>query len=107
MDVDANKRLVVRFYEEVWARGNVEFAEEVFADDYVRHDLRQTQAAPGAAGQARIAESFREAFPDLQWRVDLVLAEMTSSPLAGLLPAPTPAAGAISLRRASVRSSPA
>src|SRR5829696_4848337 len=75
MDVDANKRLVVRFYEEVWARGNVEFAEEVFADDYVRHDLRQTQAAPGAAGQARIAESFREAFPDLQWRVDLVLAE--------------------------------
>ena len=75
MDVDANKRLVVRFYEEVWARGNVEFAEEVFADDYVRHDLRQTQAAPGAAGQARIAEAFRQAFPDLQWRVDLVLAE--------------------------------
>ena len=26
-------------YEEVWGRGNVDFAEEVvFADDYVRHD---------------------------------------------------------------------
>jgi steroid delta-isomerase-like uncharacterized protein len=75
MDSEANKRLVVRFYEEVWSLGNVEFAREVFSDDYVRHDLRPTQAAPGAAGQARIAEEFRHAFPDLQWRIDLVLAE--------------------------------
>jgi steroid delta-isomerase-like uncharacterized protein len=75
VDVEANKTLVQRFYEEVWARGNVGFAEEVFADDYVRHDLRPTKAAPGAAGQALIAEQFRRAFPDLEWRVDLVLAE--------------------------------
>lgn len=71
----ANKRLVKRFYEEVWARGNVEFAKQVFADDYVRHDLRSTQAAPGPLGQAQIARAFREAFPDLQWRIDLLVAE--------------------------------
>ena len=47
MASDANKQLVVRFYNEVWARGNVSFATEVFADDYVRHDLRATEAAPG------------------------------------------------------------
>jgi steroid delta-isomerase-like uncharacterized protein len=75
VNADANKRLVERFYEEVWARGNVAFADEVFADDYVRHDLRATPAAPGAAGQARIAQQFRDAFPDLEWRVDLLLAE--------------------------------
>jgi steroid delta-isomerase-like uncharacterized protein len=75
MDAEAHKRLIERFYEEVWARGNVAFAQHVFADDYVRHDLRPTQAAAGAAGQAQIAEQFRRAFPDLQWRVDLVLAE--------------------------------
>jgi steroid delta-isomerase-like uncharacterized protein len=75
MDVDANKNVVERFYEEVWGRGNVEVADEVFADDYVRHDLRPARAAPGAAGQAQIAQAFRHAFPDLQWRVDLVLAE--------------------------------
>ena len=75
MDVEANKTLVRRFYEEVWARGNVGFAEEVFADDFVRHDLRPTKAAPGAAGQALIAEQFRRAFPDLEWHVDLVLGE--------------------------------
>ncbi len=75
MNVDANKRLIERFYEQVWARGNIAFTEQVFAEDYVRHDLRPTDAAPGAAGQARIAEQFRRAFPDLQWRIDLILGE--------------------------------
>lgn len=75
MGVAENKVMVRRFYEEVWDRGNVEFAHEVFADDYVRHDLRSTQAPPGAAGMARIAADFRRAFPDARWRVDLLLGE--------------------------------
>jgi steroid delta-isomerase-like uncharacterized protein len=75
MDAEAHKRLIERFYEQVWAQGNVAFTQEVFADDYIRHDLRPTQAAAGAAGQAQIAEQFRRAFPDLKWRVDLILAE--------------------------------
>jgi len=75
MSVAENKALVRRFYEEVWDRGNVEFAHAVFADDYVRHDLRPTDALPGAAGMAKIAADFRFAFPDARWRVDLVLGE--------------------------------
>jgi predicted SnoaL-like aldol condensation-catalyzing enzyme len=75
VNIEANKALVRRFYDEVWHRGNVRFAEEVFADDYVRHDLRATKAASGGPGQALIAEQFRRAFPDLEWRVDLLLAE--------------------------------
>jgi predicted ester cyclase len=75
MDVEANKALIRRFYDEVWARGNVSFTAEVFAGDYVRHDLRPTQAAPGAEGQALIAEQFRAAFPDLEWHVDFLLGE--------------------------------
>jgi predicted ester cyclase len=75
MGVAENKALVRRFYEEVWDKGNVEFAREVFHDDYVRHDLRPTQSQPGGAGQAKIASDFRRAFPDLRWRVDLILGE--------------------------------
>src|SRR5262245_60246385 len=75
MGVSENKELVRRFYDEVWDRGNVEFAHEVFADDYVRNDLRSTHAQPGAAGMAKIAADFRRAFPDLRWRVDLLLGE--------------------------------
>ena len=88
MNVDANKRLVERFYDEVWGHGNVGFAREVFAEDYVRNDLRPTQAAPGAAGQARIAEQFR-----------------ASLPLAGVRQARTRVPGAISLPQANGLSS--
>ena len=70
-----NQAVVRRFYEEVWNRGNTEVAGEVFADDYVRHDLRPTQALPGGAGQAKVAADFRAAFPDLTFHVDLVVGE--------------------------------
>jgi steroid delta-isomerase-like uncharacterized protein len=75
VSAEANKELVSQFYDEVWAQGNLEFTERVFATDYVRHDLRSTQAKPGPAGQAEIAGAFRQAFPDLKWQVDLLIAE--------------------------------
>lgn len=75
MNTEANRQLVERFYAEVWAGGNLAFVEDVFADDYVRHDLRPTPAPPGPAGQAMVAERFRQAFPDVDWQVDLVIAE--------------------------------
>jgi predicted ester cyclase len=75
MSTEANKQLVRRFYEEVWDQGNTEFAYEVFADDYTRHDFRPTQALPGPEGQKKIADDFRAAFPDLRVAVDLVFGE--------------------------------
>jgi len=72
--VGENKSLVRRFYEEVWNKGNLDVTEEVFAEDYGRHDLR-SQALPGPAGQAKVAADFRAAFPDLGMEVDLILAE--------------------------------
>lgn len=75
MGVDENKALVRRFYAKVWDEGDVSVAYEVFAGEYVRHDLRPSQALPGPAGQAKIAEDFRRAFPDLRFEVDFVLGE--------------------------------
>jgi len=75
MGVEENEALVGRFYDEVWNRGNVRVAEEVFAEDYVRHDLRPTEAEAGPAGQAKIATDFRAAFPDLRMELDLILGE--------------------------------
>lgn len=75
MSPEDNKGLVRRFYDEVWNRGNVDVVHEIFAEGYVRHDLRPTQAEPGPAGQAKIATEFRRAFPDLRFHVDVVLAE--------------------------------
>jgi ketosteroid isomerase-like protein len=58
LSADENKVLVRRFYEEVWDRGNNDFVYEVFADNYVRHDLRPTVALPGPEGQKKIAATF-------------------------------------------------
>ena len=52
---DANKALIRRFYDEVWNKGHLDVADEVFADDYVRHDLRPSRALAGPAGQKKIA----------------------------------------------------
>jgi len=71
----AAKELVLRFYEEVWNRGNLDVADAVFSPDYERHDLRPTQPVSGPEGQKRIAADFRRAFPDLEFKVDLILAE--------------------------------
>ena len=68
-----HKAVVRRFYEEVWNKGNVGVADEVFASDYVRHDLRASAASPGPEGQKQIAAAFRAAFPDLRFDVEMVL----------------------------------
>src|SRR5712692_6841648 len=75
MSTDQNKALIRRFYDEVWNKGNLEVADEVFAEDYVRHDLRPSSALPGPAGQKKVAADFRGAFPDLNMSVELMLAD--------------------------------
>jgi steroid delta-isomerase-like uncharacterized protein len=70
-----NKALVRRFYEEAWDQGRLGVIDEVFADNYQRHDLRPTQPAPGPAGMKRITADFRAAFPDLRFEVEIVIAE--------------------------------
>lgn len=75
MSTEANKALIRRFYAEVWSNGNLDVADEVFAAEYVRHDLRPGNPLPGPAGQKKIASDFRAAFPDLRQTIDLMLAE--------------------------------
>ncbi len=66
MSEENHEALVRKFYEEVWNKGNLTVADEVFADDYVRHDLRPGNLPPGPEGQKKIARDFRNAFPDLR-----------------------------------------
>src|SRR5918997_241794 len=72
---EENKALVRRFYEEVWNKGNLDAAYDVFADDYVRHDLRPGDAPAGPEGQKLVAGMFRAAFPDVHLSVEFMVAE--------------------------------
>ena len=73
MSVADNKARVQRFYDEVWARGNLDAADDFFADEYERHDFRAGDPTPGPEGQKQIAAAFRSAFPDLTWDVDFLI----------------------------------
>jgi steroid delta-isomerase-like uncharacterized protein len=75
MSATANRELILHFYDEVWTRGNVELAREVFADDFIRHTTRPTTAPGGGEGQALVAADFLRAFPDMALAVDLIVAE--------------------------------
>ena len=73
--LEANKQIVVQFYNELWNRGNYEAADELVAQDYVRHDQRPGHAPAGPAGQKDVARRFRVAFPDVQLVVETLVAE--------------------------------
>lgn len=75
MSVESNKELIRRFYDEVWNKGNTDFAFEVFAEGYVRHDLRPGNPPMGPAGQKQIADEFRAAFPDVTQQPDFIFGE--------------------------------
>jgi steroid delta-isomerase-like uncharacterized protein len=75
MSLDENKDLIRRFCEEAWNKGNLDVLPEIFAPDYVRHDLRPGNPVSGPEGQKRIAADFRAAFPDLRTSIDLMVAE--------------------------------
>jgi steroid delta-isomerase-like uncharacterized protein len=72
---EENKALVRRFYEEVWNKGNLDAAYDIFAHDYVRHDLRPGDAPRGPEGQKLIAGMFHTAFPDVHLSVQFMVAE--------------------------------
>ena len=74
MSVDSNKKLITDFYNEVWSKGNLDFADKVFHQDYIRHDVRPGNPRPGPEGQKNIAGDFRKAFPDLTVHIDLIFA---------------------------------
>jgi steroid delta-isomerase-like uncharacterized protein len=75
MSLEENKALIRRFYEEVWNKGNVAVIDDIFAPDYIRHDLRPGTPPSGPEGQKAIARLFRAAFPDVQMTLNLLIAE--------------------------------
>ncbi len=71
---EANKALVRRFYDEVVGQGKLELIDEFMASDFVEHEEFPGLAA-GRAGAKEFFAQFREAFPDLHFHVDDMIAE--------------------------------
>jgi steroid delta-isomerase-like uncharacterized protein len=61
-----NEALVRRYVEEVYDQRKLEVIDEIFASDFTLHDPDLPGGAMGPEGIRRIAQTFVDAFPDLQ-----------------------------------------
>ena len=74
MSAVENKALARRFVEEVWNKGNMAVADELFASDFDDHRLLPG-LPPGAEGYKQNILQLRKAFPDLHVTVEDLIAE--------------------------------
>ena len=70
----ANRRLVERYFGEVWSGGDLDALDELLDPAYVNHTPSTPDPAPGPAGLKPIVRAFRVAFPDLQYAIEDVIA---------------------------------
>jgi steroid delta-isomerase-like uncharacterized protein len=72
---EENKALVRRQEEELFSRGNLDAADEIYAPDYVGHDPSNPEDIRGLEAAKQAASEYRQAFPDLQVTVEDLMAE--------------------------------
>jgi steroid delta-isomerase-like uncharacterized protein len=72
---DANKNAVRRLIEEVWNKGNLAVADELFAPNYNHHDAATPDVGHGPEGEKKRATHYRTAFQDLRMTIEDTIAE--------------------------------
>jgi steroid delta-isomerase-like uncharacterized protein len=72
---EANKAVVIRAIEEIWNKGNLPVADELYTSSYTHHDTSTPDAGPGPEGEKQRASLYRAAFPDLKLKVEDLIAE--------------------------------
>jgi steroid delta-isomerase-like uncharacterized protein len=72
---EENKAFVRRQIEETWNKGNLDFVDEGFTSDYVKHDPLSPEEIRGPEGFKRNVAETRSAFPDFRIEIVEQLAE--------------------------------
>jgi steroid delta-isomerase-like uncharacterized protein len=72
---DGNKTTVRRLIEEVWNKGFMPVADELFAPTYVHHDSSTPDVGRGPEGEKKRATLYRNAFPDFRLTIEDLVAE--------------------------------
>ncbi len=72
---EGNRNVVRRLFEEVWNKGNLSVAEELFAPTYAHHDPSTPDVGRGPESERKRATLYRTAFPDLRLMIEDIIAE--------------------------------
>ena len=73
MTIEQNKVIMRRMIEEIWNQGNLATADELFAPEHFSPSA--PDLPPGAAGTKILVKMFRDAMPDYQMTIDLIVAD--------------------------------
>ena len=73
-EVERNKAVMLRFYEEFWTAGNAAAADELIHEELM-HDGFPAGWPTGREGFKRLVRVWREGFPDMRERVEFLIAE--------------------------------
>ena len=99
MNAEQKKDLVRRYYQEVWTKGNLDFADQTLTDDYVNCDpTTPGERLEGRQAFKQLVGTLRGAFQDMVMTIDrqhvdgdVVVSEWTAravhrGPLMGIPP---------------------
>ena len=75
MSSEQNKAIARRIPIEVFSQGRLEVLDELLAPDFTEHSQLPPGIPGGREGVKAIASALRKGFPDLNYRVDLQIAE--------------------------------
>jgi len=73
MSIENNKAIMRRMIEEVWNKGNMNVADELFSADHTSPSA--PDLPPGPDSVKMLATMFREAMPDYHMDIDLIFAD--------------------------------
>jgi predicted ester cyclase len=74
-DLERNKAVLRRFWDEVWSEGKLDVIDEIFHLDFVDHGLAPGLTKQGPEGAKEAVLQFRVPVPDLHVAVDDLIAE--------------------------------
>jgi steroid delta-isomerase-like uncharacterized protein len=72
---EQNKTNVRRLFEEVWNKGYMPVADELFAPTYTHHDSSTPDVGRGPESEKKRATLYRNAFPDIRLTIEDIIAE--------------------------------
>ncbi len=70
-----NKAIVRRLFEELWNKGNLSVADQLFTPNYTHHDSSSPDFGHGPESERKRATLYRTAFPDLRLTIEDLIAE--------------------------------
>lgn len=72
---EENKAIVRRSVEEIFNRGGLSSVAQYYADNYLHHDPATPNVGTGLDAIEQVATIYRTAFPDLQFKIEELLAD--------------------------------